>query len=179
MKAILKAKHWQIFLILMLLSFIGNISISDSSILEIIFGSLFLLAIVSFPLLIGNELYEYVPENVKLNYNLFLVNGALVLLIVGIALVFGDGQHYEFSGLAALPIYYVIFAYLHIYAFPVKELKSIELGREVKFREYAGDVVLMLIWPIGIWFIQPRINKVISERETVVENKNSSRQQNL
>lgn len=105
----------------MLLSFIGNISIGDSSTLEIIFGSLFLLAIVSFPLIIGNELYEYVPENVKLNYNLFLINGALVLLIVGIALVFGDGQHYEFSGLAALPIYYVMFAYLHIYAFPVKD----------------------------------------------------------
>ncbi|TPE44608.1 hypothetical protein [Pontibacter mangrovi] len=169
MKAILKAKHWQIFVILMLLSFLSNISIGDSSILEVFFASLFLIAIISFPIIIGNELYEYVPEKMKLNYNLFLVNGALVLLIVGIALAFGDGQHYEFSGLAALPIYYVMFAYLHIYAFPVKELKSIELGREVKLGEYAGDVVLMLIWPVGIWFIQPRINKVINERETFVK----------
>lgn len=166
MRAILKAKHWQIFLFLMLLSFIGNMSIDDSSTLETIFDTLFLIAIVSFPLILGNELYEYLPDNVKLNYNFFLVNGVLVLLIVGAALVFGDGQHYEFSGLEALPIYYVIFAYLYVYAFPVKELKSIELGREAKFGEYAGDLILMLIWPIGIWFIQPRINKVISERDT-------------
>ena len=169
MKAVLKAKHWQIFLILMLLSFIGNISIGDSSILQTIFDTLFLIVIVSFPLVIGNELYEYVPENLKLNYNFFLINGVVVLLIVGAALVFGDGQHYEFSGLAALPFYYVIFAYLYVYAFPVKELKSIELGREAKLGEYAGDMVLMLIWPIGIWFIQPRINKVVNERDTVAE----------
>lgn len=105
MRAILKAKHWQIFLFLMLLSFIGNISIDDSSTLETILDTLFLIALVSFPLILGNELYEYVPDNVKLNYNLFLVNGVVVLLIVGVALVFGDGQHYEFSGLEALPIY--------------------------------------------------------------------------
>ncbi len=153
----------------MLLSFIGNISSGDSSTFQIILDTLFLIAIVSFPLILGNELYEYVPDNVRLNYNLFLVNGVLVLLIVGVALVFGDGQHYVFSGLAALPFYYVIFAYLYVYAFPVKELKSIELGREAKIGEYAGDVVLMLMWPIGIWFIQPRINKVLSERDTIVE----------
>lgn len=153
----------------MLLSFIGNISSGDSSTLQTILDTLFLIAIVSFPMILGNELYEYVPENVKLNYNLFLVNGVVVLLIVGVALVFGDGQPYEFSGLAALPFYYVIFAYLYVYAFPVKELKSIELGREAKIGEYAGDLVLMLVWPIGIWFIQPRINKVISERETIVK----------
>ncbi|WP_114778631.1 hypothetical protein [Botryobacter ruber] len=176
MRVVLKAKHWQIFIFLILLSFIGNISIDDSSILETIFAIPFLVAIVSFPMILGNELYEFVPENIKLNYNLFLINGVIILIIVGVALAFGDGQHYEFNGFAALPIYYVIFAYLNVHAFPMKELKSIELGREAKLGEYAGDLVLLLIWPIGIWYIQPRINKLINERDKVVENKNSSRQ---
>ncbi|WP_162052715.1 hypothetical protein [Pontibacter pamirensis] len=164
MRAILKAKHWQLFLIIMFLSFTGSISIDDSSTLEAVLDTLFLIAIVSFPLILGNELYEYVPDNVKLNYVLFLVTGVLVLLIVGVALVFGDGKHYEFSGLEALPIHFIILAYLYVAAFPVKELKSIELGREAKFGEYSKELVLMLVWwPIGIWFIQPRVNKAIRE----------------
>ena len=169
MRAILRAKHWQIVLILMLLSFIGNISIDGLSIFETVLDTLFLIVVISFPLILGNELYEYVPDNVKLNYFLFLVNGVVVLLVVGVAMAFGDGQRYEFSGLEVLPFYYFIFAYLYVYAFPVKELRCIELGRKAKLGEYAGDLVLMLMWPVGIWFIQPRINKVISESDIRVK----------
>ncbi len=83
-----------------------------------------------------------------------------MLLIVGVALIFGDGQKKEFSGFAALPIYYFIYAYFYIHAFPVKALKTIELGREAKLGKYAGGMALMLVWPLGIWFLQPRVNKI-------------------
>ena len=45
--------------------------------------------------------------------------------------------------------------------FPGKTLKTLELGKEATFGQYFSYFLLMIFWPIGIWFIQPKLNKII------------------
>ena len=43
-----------------------------------------------------------------------------------------------------------------------KSLKSIELGRKAMFSEWIIDALLLFAFPIGVWFIQPKLNKILS-----------------
>lgn len=44
-----------------------------------------------------------------------------------------------------------------------KSLKSMELGREAVAKEYILDAILLFLLPIGIWFIQPRVNRLFNQ----------------
>ncbi len=46
-----------------------------------------------------------------------------------------------------------------------KSLKSIELEREAKFSECIIDAISLFVLPIGVWFIQPRLNKILAITE--------------
>lgn len=54
-----------------------------------------------------------------------------------------------------------IFCLIHTIFFVAKTIKTVEMGREVKFNDFAGDFFLVWILPIGIWFLQPKINEMI------------------
>jgi hypothetical protein len=44
--------------------------------------------------------------------------------------------------------------------FAAKTLKTIELGRLAKINEYAVEAFLIWMVPLGVWFIQPRLNEL-------------------
>jgi len=48
--------------------------------------------------------------------------------------------------------------------FIAKELKSVELQKPVTFSDFAGEFFLLWFFPIGIWIIQPRINKIFESK---------------
>lgn len=54
-----------------------------------------------------------------------------------------------------------IFFIMHTIFFVSKIIKSGELKREVTFSDFVGDFFLILFFPIGIWFIQPKINAIL------------------
>lgn len=67
------------------------------------------------------------------------------------------------------PIYIlslIFFTYIIIVI--AKSVKTIELEREVKFKEYIKDVFLFIIFPIGLWFLQPRLNLIFNDFENIV-----------
>lgn len=47
--------------------------------------------------------------------------------------------------------------------FVAKTLRTVELQREVKFVDFAGEFFMIWFYPIGIWIVQPKINKMIEE----------------
>jgi len=64
--------------------------------------------------------------------------------------------------------------------FASKSLVMVETGRRAKFYDYAGPFFLMWFFPIGIWFIQPRINRLYSQRmQTNVVDETRPRAENL
>jgi len=160
MVSILKFKHWQIFLIIILGLFIRNFSINNDLTFKTIFSITGTVIYFLCPFLIGHELYQLLPRKVELNYNLFVINSFVWLTAYIIVMVISNGQGMVFHGIEALPGIYVFYALLNYFAFPARTLKSIELNRKATLGEYIGDFFLIVFLPIGIWFLQPRINKI-------------------
>lgn len=88
-------------------------------------------------------------------------------------MVVSDGQGMTFSGVEAIPGFYVFFAFLHFLMFPARTLKSIEKDKKADIGECIGDFFLIVFLPIGIWFLQPRINRVALGQEEKILNEQS------
>ena len=56
-----------------------------------------------------------------------------------------------------------IFCTFYSLYFVAKTFKTVELQREVKFSDFAGEFFMIWFYPIGIWIIQPKINKMIEK----------------
>ena len=51
-----------------------------------------------------------------------------------------------------------------------KVMRIAELQREVKVKEVLGDFFLFLFFPLGVWFLQPRVNRMCEkDKEGFVE----------
>ena len=56
-----------------------------------------------------------------------------------------------------------IFCIFYSVYFVAKTFKTVELQREVTFSDFVGEFFMLWFYPIGIWIIQPKINKMIEE----------------
>ncbi len=89
----------------------------------------------------------------------------LVLLIGGIFLItwnmFDDTLKFSWLFLLMFPL---SIASLAINAFFLyyasKIIKTAELQREVTFKDHTNEFIMLWFYPIGVWFIQPLINKL-------------------
>jgi len=54
----------------------------------------------------------------------------------------------------------VIFTLYCIY-FTAKTYRTLRLQRIATFKEYLSDFLLILFFPIGLWILQPKINKMM------------------
>lgn len=55
-----------------------------------------------------------------------------------------------------------IFCIFYSYYFVSKTFKTVELQREASFSDFAGEFFMIWFYPIGIWILQPKINKMVS-----------------
>ncbi len=118
----------------------------------------------SWPLFVGHGLQEFMPRRVELNDTFFLINGFLFIALYLGAMIVSDGHGMKFTGVAALPFFYLFYALFCFLSFPGKSLRTIENNRLAGVAEYIRDFFLVLFLPIGIWFLQPRVNKIAEQR---------------
>lgn len=60
-----------------------------------------------------------------------------------------------------LPLHlFSIFCMFHTFFFVAKTIKTVELQQEVRFSEFAGEFILTWLYFIGVWILQPKINKM-------------------
>ena len=57
-----------------------------------------------------------------------------------------------------------IFSMFYCMYFIAKTIKTVELQRYVYFSDYIAEIIMIWFFPIGIWFLQPKINKMITEK---------------
>ncbi|MEA5429123.1 hypothetical protein [Arcicella lustrica] len=57
---------------------------------------------------------------------------------------------------------YFLFSFFQILTYCAK-LLAIDSKNSSHFTDYVGYVFLLWLFPIGIWFIQPRMNKLLSQ----------------
>lgn len=53
---------------------------------------------------------------------------------------------------------------IHSMIFAAKTIKAVEAGRAVKFEEYASEFFSLLFSFVGIWIVQPKVNRLFKMR---------------
>ena len=70
--------------------------------------------------------------------------------------------------IAVLPLhFFALYCLFYLWQFVAKNLAIAEKGKEVEFPQYMWLFLLLWFFPIGIWFLQPRINQLYAARATV------------
>ena len=62
--------------------------------------------------------------------------------------------------------FFAMFCLFYDIRFVSKSLALTETGRRATFYDYAGPFFLLWFFPIGIWFIQPRVNKLYADKHS-------------
>jgi hypothetical protein len=163
----LRLKHWQVFIFLLVGITCQSFTVEGDILLTLILNIVGLIICFSWHLLAGHALYQHVPEKINLSYNLFVINWVIVVAAFSIIHIVSDGQGMHFTGLAALPIFYIIYAIIHLFAFPAKALRAVELKEEVRVNYYIKYFFLIVFLPVGVWFLQPRLNAIVAAEDAV------------
>jgi hypothetical protein len=179
MRFLLKLKHWQLFLITWGVPLIINFySFYDTMIIFRIFPLMMILfTATTFGWIwsIATVLHNRLPDGIHLRIGWFNVFMAIpTLYIIGFLFWMnresfssetGEG---ESIGVGIWPI----IVGLHLLSmvliitcvrFAAKTMRSVELGRLAKFNDYIAEFFLIWFSPVGIWILQPRLNKLADE----------------
>ena len=66
-----------------------------------------------------------------------------------------------------LPLHLLsIFGILYAMYFVAKTIKTVELQKEVGFSEFAGEFFMIWFYFVGIWILQPKINKMVESEDS-------------
>lgn len=74
----------------------------------------------------------------------------------------------DFSSLSIVPLLFMtaLITYIYVFYFAAKTIKTAETQKEMKFGDFASEFFLIVFFPIGVWILQPRINKLVLAEET-------------
>lgn len=146
-KVLFRTKDWQLFL-----TFVGL------WIIEVGFGSRVPVALLGgcilWMVLVGLRLKNFLPPRYRTPFLIFRVSVSMIILSLA-ALFFAGTANTDtmmFLGLLA----YV--SYISIATFVARAIRSLETQDLAKFSDYAVYIFMLLAFPIGVWFIQPRLN---------------------
>jgi hypothetical protein len=169
MRKFLTLKHWHLFLLIV----ICGAWTSPSPLKEIINS----IAVLTFSLWIyaigvyGQEKIAQLglsPMNVKL----FKINAFIMGLFFIIGLFFFSETEPTTSDtfeLEDIPVLYLFFAIFQTIIFACKTLSKVELRKEVSFGDYFPNLLLLFFFFIGVWFLQPKVNRFITNHEEVLQ----------
>ncbi len=176
----LQLKHWQLFALLFGTTFIlqiftfGSVAITNEPktlvfifpIIMIIYLGLFFSWFYS----MGTNLHRKLPPTVKMNLKRFKLYLMIPIIYIFVISVFQIGMISEVTrNNSPDPIYFLFIVPIHLFSifcifycmyFIAKVFKSVEVQKPVTFSDFAGELFLLWFFPVGIWILQPRINKI-------------------
>ena len=176
----LRARHWQIFLLIFGAYCIGQIvalnSIVASQPAERVSGfsagfwilmAIFGLCYLGWFWSMGSFLTSILRPELRLKTGFFRF-----ALIYSIFYAFFFFKFVLRPGTVALslvipPHLFAMLCLLYILYFDSKSLVLAEKDKPVTFRDYAGPFFLLWFFPIGVWIIQPKINRLYSEKHAL------------
>lgn len=184
----LNARHWQIFLLLFALPFVLYLFLMVGMVISMqrtflndeftepdqvfsIFSYLFLFMLSFLALMngwfwsISKGLLAHIPAHARKSLSAFRIFLLIPLFYVFLLfLLFGMGLDNFNPGLLVLiiPLHFLtIFGTFYNLYFVSRTVKAAELQRPVTFGDYAGEFFLLWFYPVGIWFIQPKVNDIV------------------
>lgn len=178
MKFFLKLKHWKLFALIVVLPVIiqlgtiGGFTITRNPFWLIIFFPISILvslgSFFGWFYSLGVGLSGKLPDKAKMNLTFFEISLFLPMIYIFLFLCFIVNGAFSEKGEPVpnylafiIPIHlFMMFCMLYLLYFISKSLKAVELQKSVTFNDYRGEFFLIWLYPIGIWFIQPRVNEI-------------------
>ena len=169
---ILAFKHWQLILIL----FVLIIPFDALMTLLIAFlpasmraadAAAAVLLLISYPLLTWKRLSDLLAGQVLFERTHPWKVIAAAVAVVGLSTLapLVDGRFPQ----DIVVSFTLLFLLSFICGVPAKQLKSIELKRNAGFWEFVPEAFQFLLWPLGVLWIQPRINRILERKITIRE----------
>jgi len=196
----LKAKPWQIFLLLIGIPVISQIFLivlmltristepnSHQDYMLDIFQFFPLIMIISTALFFGwfwsmaIGLQKFIPPKVTMNVKKFKILFSFPVLYISLFMIYIGATFYGFAPiefftsdkiiLIIMPLHlFSMFCIFYMLYFVAKTIKTVELQKEVTFGEYIGEFFLLWFYLVGIWIIQPKINILYKAKGTTANN---------
>ena len=178
MSILLRLKHWQLFLVTIGIPFIINIILTISGtgsqnspliLITFIIASIISVTIIlAWLYALGTNLYQKLPDTVKMNLKRFKIILSLTALygvfFVVLNKTLGHRVMNMNTAIYFMPVHlFFMLCIFYCWHFNAKALKAVELQRNVSFDDFASEFFLLLFYPVGIWIIQPRINKLFDK----------------
>lgn len=183
MKKLLLLKHWQLFLLLIsgpvIVFFLTFVMIASNYIGGTTFILMQLLTLCTMSIFffwlytLATNLNRKLPDVMPMNINRFKVFWAIPFLYIVLIYAFMMFTiPFISNGNIPNPFIFLLIFPLHLFSmfcifyclyFVAKSLKAVELQRKVSSGDYIGEFFTLWFFPIGIWFIQPRVNKLFAE----------------
>lgn len=189
----LKAKHWHLFVLMVGIPFIsyiamvaymistvvdGNPDISGIYDMMWVFSFIMMLVLVSnyywlWAIAIG--LQKRLPEDVTMNVvkfklAVFFPLVYMLLIVLAVVVVLNVDMSGFDSSLLIVVIPFAILTYLlmifcsfYTFYFVAKVIKTALLQRETSISEVVEEIILLWFYPVGLWILQPKINRLIEE----------------
>ncbi len=172
MNIVLKIKHWQIFVItyapLLIINFIPFKDPFLGAAITGLAGVWVLLCFSTWFWVVGSHLFKESNASQKLELSMFKVSLFIPIIMILFALILVGTYFIAPEKLAYIPINTIlnrlqilyIFSFIYCAHFVAKYLKSVENNRISHFGESIPVFLLLWIYPIGIFPVQNRINKI-------------------
>jgi len=171
-KLFLKAKHWQIFVLMFgvpilfelfvsgcIIEFLGSFSIA------MLLMFLFITMVLTWFWSIGVGLHKFLPVNHNLNLKKFKIF-VFIPIVYTLILLFGTPIDGIINNLLILSLHlFSMFCMFYMIYHCAKTIRSIEINKEAVFSDYVGEFFLLWFYIVGIWILQPKINKIYSDKE--------------
>ncbi|WP_126249134.1 hypothetical protein [Chitinophaga rhizosphaerae] len=184
MTKFLSLKHWQLFALFIGIPFLFQIvtlgavtSGNDQMYLLYLFPIIMLVMTALYFgwfYALGTNLYKKMRGVERMNvsrFKTFVLIPAVYIIVICVVmsgLFFGyvpegDLELGPMVALIILPIHlFSIYCIFYCMYFIAKVLKTVELRRPVTFSDFAGEFFMIWFFPIGIWFLQPKINAIFA-----------------
>jgi hypothetical protein len=175
-----RAKHWQIFLVFVATFAIGELpmlgyltsgprSPEDSAeafvVVEIV-TAVSALCYLLWLWSMGSFLNSLVLPALRPRIGFFSFTVIFTsIYVIGFIALFQSVSPIAFAVIIPL-LLLAAFCMFYNFYFVSKSLVIAETGKSATFNEYAGTFFLLWFYPIGIWFIQPRINRLYAKTQS-------------
>ncbi|MCF6356135.1 MAG: hypothetical protein L3J26_13760 [Candidatus Polarisedimenticolaceae bacterium] len=164
MSIFINAKSWQVFLVMMVLLALTAFLPSTS---DISFGFeagmvVFIAFYFSWLCTIGIFCNKKCPEELQKTPKIMLISlayAAIYSLLFNLLL-----SHPEISNDHILPFHMAAMGCMfYSLGYVAKRLIVAQRGEQVTFIEYFGALIMFWFFPIGVWFVQPKVNAIFND----------------
>lgn len=191
----LNAKHWQllllilgipmVFQVIMVGTMFVDFGANNNSDPDFMFNYMKFLPVITLISMgvffgwfwsVAIGLQRVIPDEIKLKVTRFkiflLIPVVYIIFFLGffmISFTSGGPNPEIFALIIPLHLFSMFCIFYSLY-FVAKTIKTAELQRKVTFSDFAGEFFMIWFYPIGIWIVQPKINKMIKEKAHATNN---------